>query len=66
VNILLSANSDLPYYSLKTDSLDRFGTRLEQRFTLAQIKAMFTEAGLINISYSNYVTFWCVIGYKDK
>ena len=48
----LSAYRGRSYYSMRTDALDRFGTRLEHRLTQSQIKAMMEQAGLIDIRFS--------------
>lgn len=48
-------------YSLKTDALDRFGTRLEQRFTRPEITKMLTDAGFGEIRFREEgPPFWCV------
>tara|TARA_B100000963_G_scaffold269898_1_gene238065 strand:+ start:1581 stop:2438 length:858 start_codon:yes stop_codon:yes gene_type:complete len=60
----LSAYRDRSFYSMRTDALDRFGTRLEKRFTLSQIKAMMSEAGLENIKFRDDIPFYCAIGFK--
>ncbi|MFZ2727011.1 MAG: class I SAM-dependent methyltransferase [Methylococcaceae bacterium] len=52
------------FYVLRTDALDRFGTRLEQRFTKIEIEAMLINAGFENIQFSNNAPFWCVLGIK--
>jgi SAM-dependent methyltransferase len=52
------------YYVLRTDALDRFGTRLEQRFTRAEIEAMMRDAGLVDIVFSPHAPFWCALGRK--
>jgi SAM-dependent methyltransferase len=52
------------FYTMRTDALDRFGTRLEQRFTAAQIRAMMTAAGLEGITFSPSPPFWCAVGVK--
>ncbi|MDQ0464928.1 SAM-dependent methyltransferase [Caulobacter ginsengisoli] len=52
------------FYSMRTDALDRFGTRLEQRFTRAQIAAMMTAAGLRDVVFSEGRPFWCAVGRK--
>ena len=44
---------DKPFYVLKTDALDRFGTRLEQRFTRDRIREMLVEAGFVKIRFSD-------------
>lgn len=53
------------FYTMRTDALDRFGTRLEQRFTKAQIRAMMADAGLTNIKFSDDFPYWCGVGIKN-
>lgn len=60
----LSAYRWRSYYSMRTDALDRFGTRLEHRMTAAAIKAMMERAGLGDIRFSPSVPFWCAVGRK--
>lgn len=52
------------FYTMRTDSRDRFGTPLEQRFTRVQIESMMREAGLVDIHFSDLAPFWCVVGTK--
>jgi len=52
------------YYAMRTDALDRFGTRLERRMTRAQIKALMEEAGLRDICFREAEPFWCAVGRK--
>lgn len=61
----LSQYRDNSFYTMRTDALDRFGTRLEQRFTRAEIAAMMADAGLGDIIFSNS-SFWTAVGYKRK
>ena len=61
----LSAYRHLSFYTMRTDSLDRFGTRLEQRFSKAQITQMLEDAGLSDISFGDEVPYWVSIGYKS-
>ena len=42
----------LTSYSMRTDALDRFGTRLEQRFAKDQIQEMMETAGLKDVVFS--------------
>jgi ubiquinone/menaquinone biosynthesis C-methylase UbiE len=63
-NIPLSAYRHLTFYSMRTDALDRFGTRLEQRFTKGQIRKMMAKAGLKDIIFSNEVPYWCAVGIR--
>ena len=66
----LSNKIPLSYYSnksfnvIRNDSLDRFGTPLEQRFSKKQIEKMMHEAGLHDIKFSNNQPYWHVIGQK--
>lgn len=52
------------FYTMRTDSRDRFGTPLEQRFTKAQIRAMLEAAGLKNVRFSEHAPYWCAVGIK--
>ena len=49
---------------MRTDSLDRFGTRLEQRFSRAEIAAMMADAGLEDVRFSERPPFWVACGRK--
>ncbi len=63
-NIPLSEYRSKSFYTMKTDALDRFGTRLEHRFTQNQIKKMMEDAGLVNIQFSDIAPYWCALGTK--
>lgn len=41
-----------------------FGTRLEQRFSKAQIRRMLVDHGFLSIKFSETITYRFVIGYK--
>jgi ubiquinone/menaquinone biosynthesis C-methylase UbiE len=60
----LSFYRDRSFYVMRTDALDRFGTRLEQRFTQQQIREMMERAGLVNIRFSSSTPYWCAVGVK--
>lgn len=62
----LSAYRHRGFYTMRTDALDRFGTRLEQRFSKEQIKTMMESAGLNRIRFSESVPYWCAVGYKGR
>ena len=53
-------------YFMMTDALDRFGTRLEKRFTKLEIIELMKAAGLENIKFSNIEPYWVALGYKKK
>jgi hypothetical protein len=60
----LSAYRDNSFYTMRTDALDRFGTRLEQRFSRAQIRQMMERSGLTDIRFSERTPYWVAIGRK--
>jgi ubiquinone/menaquinone biosynthesis C-methylase UbiE len=60
----LSAYRQRSFYSMRTDALDRFGTRLEQRFSREQIREMMESAGLDQIRFSDKVPFWTACGRR--
>lgn len=62
----LAFYADQPYYVMRTDALDRFGTRLEQRFTRAEIEGLMRAAGLERIEFNEEAPFWCAVGYRAK
>jgi 2-polyprenyl-3-methyl-5-hydroxy-6-metoxy-1,4-benzoquinol methylase len=61
----LSNYRSLSFYTMRTDALDRFGTRLEQRFTKSQIKNMMESSGLEDVAFSNESIYWLAVGYKE-
>jgi SAM-dependent methyltransferase len=62
--IPLQAYERQSFYVIRNDSLDRFGTPLEQRFSRKQIQAMMEEAGLVNIIFSEKIPYWHAVGRK--
>lgn len=63
-NFPLAYYKDKPFYVLRTDALDRFGTRLEQRFSRKEIRSMLEDAGFNNIQFSDNPPYWCAVGIK--
>jgi ubiquinone/menaquinone biosynthesis C-methylase UbiE len=53
------------FYFMKTDSLDRFGTKLEKRFSKKEIENMLKEAGFTGVSFSEHMPKWVCISYKE-
>lgn len=49
---------------IRNDSLDRFGTPLEQRFSKEEVRAMMESANLGNIQFSDNSPYWHAIGQK--
>jgi ubiquinone/menaquinone biosynthesis C-methylase UbiE len=63
-SIPLEAYRNRAFYVMRTDAYDRFCTRLEQRFTRAQIAQMLRDAGFDDIRFSDQVPYWCAVGRK--
>jgi SAM-dependent methyltransferase len=62
----LSYYRDSSFYTMRTDSRDRFGTPLEQRFTRAEITLMMKHANLTDIHFSEREPFWVAVGRKKS
>lgn len=60
----LSYYADKSFNIIRNDSLDRFGTPLEQRFTKDEIVTMMKNSGLSEINFSNGAPYWHAIGRK--
>jgi SAM-dependent methyltransferase len=52
------------FYVMRNDALDRFGTRLEQRFTKQQITRMLSEAGFVDIRFSPDPPYWTAVATR--
>ena len=64
-NIPLNYYKNLSFYTMRTDSRDRFGTSLEKRYTKKQIFNMLHKAGLHRIKFSQKThLYWCAVGFK--
>lgn len=63
-NLPLSYYRDKPFYVMRTDALDRLGTRLEQRFTREEMREMMERSALTDIRFSEHQPLWCAVGFK--
>lgn len=63
-NMPLAYYADRSFYTMRTDAYDRFGTRLEQRFTRPAIEMMMRAAGLEDIVFSDGEPYWCAVGRR--
>jgi SAM-dependent methyltransferase len=61
----LSQYRSSSFYTMRTDALDRFGTRLEHRFTRAEIEQMMTRCGLERIVFADQA-FWTAVGHRER
>jgi SAM-dependent methyltransferase len=59
-NFPLHHYANMPFVMLQNDALDRFGTRLEQRFSKKEITEMLGNAGfdLSTLKFSDVEPFW--------
>jgi hypothetical protein len=60
----LTLYRDCSFRIMRNDSLDRFGTRVEHRFSRAQVIAVMSKAGLRDIRVSPGSPFWHAIGLR--
>ena len=67
-NFPLHHYADMPFVMLQNDALDRFGTRLEQRFSKKEIIEMLGRAGfdLTSLKFSEVEPFWTFSVKKRK
>lgn len=63
-SVPLQAYEDQSFYVIRNDSLDRFGTPLEHRFSRKQMQQMMETAGLYDIRFSEKIPFWHAVGRK--
>jgi SAM-dependent methyltransferase len=54
------------FFMIRNDALDRFGTRLEQRFSKSQVIEMMEAAGLTDIVISTGIPFYHAVGRKNS
>jgi NDP-sugar pyrophosphorylase family protein len=64
-NIPLSDYRNKSFYIMNNDALDRFGTKLEQRFSKKDITNMLINAGFDKIKFSDNTPYWTCISYKS-
>ena len=67
-NIPLHHYADMPFMMLANDSLDRFGTTLEQRFSQEQIRQMLKNAdfNLETLIFSDIEPYWTFSVQKNS
>jgi ubiquinone/menaquinone biosynthesis C-methylase UbiE len=62
----LSAYNNKSFFIIRNDALDRFGTKLEQRFSKREVETMMRNCGLENIIISPGVPYYHALGKKIK
>lgn len=63
-NLPLIFYRDASLYTMATDALDRFGTRLEHRFSRREIQGMMERSGLESIRFSEEMPYWVATGVR--
>lgn len=64
-SIPLSTYRKYSFQTMRTDSLDRFGTRIEHRISKMQLHNELSRIGFTNIRFSNNVPYWTVCALKE-
>lgn len=60
----LSFYRDRSFYVMRNDALDRFGTKLEQRFTRQEIALMLQQSGFGGVEFNAHPPYWCAVARK--
>ncbi|MEO5967903.1 MAG: hypothetical protein ABIP68_09345, partial [Ferruginibacter sp.] len=64
MKIPLSGYKDKSFFVIRNDSLDKFGTKLEQRFSKQQVIDMMVNSGLSEIVVSPISPYYHAVGKK--
>lgn len=62
----LSMYEDKSFYTMRTDALDRFGTKTEKRFSKKEIEIMMNNAGLEDVAFHDGEPYWCAVGIRKS
>ena len=57
---------DRSFYVMRNDALDRFGTRLEKRYSRDQVRDLLEAAGLVNVTFSDGPPWWVAVGWRES
>ncbi len=63
-NIPMWQYADLSFYVMRTDALDRFGTKIEKRYSKQQIYNLLNDSNFKEIKFSDDPPYWCVLAKK--
>lgn len=61
----LAAYRDKPFYVMRTDALDRFGTRIEFRYTRDEMVDLMQRCGLEGVVVGEGAPYWCAVGFRS-
>jgi len=62
----LNSYHNKSFFIVRNDSLDKFGTSLEQRFSKKEVEELMVNSGLENIVISTGTPFYHTIGRKKQ
>ncbi len=62
----LSMYEDKSFYTMRTDALDRFGTKTEKRFSKKEIEVLMNNAGLEDVVFHDGEPYWCAAGIRKS
>ena len=54
------------FYVMRNDSVDRFGTRLEKRYSQQKVRLLLEGAGLENIVFADGPPWWVAVGWRSE
>jgi SAM-dependent methyltransferase len=57
---------DRSFYVMRNDSLDRFGTRLEKRYSKDEVRCLLEEAGLEKVQFADGPPWWVAVGWSGQ
>ena len=55
---------DRSFYVMRNDALDRFGTRLEKRYSKEEVRDLLEGAGLENVVFSEGPPWWVAVAWR--
>lgn len=64
IDLPLNYYKNKDFYIMYNDALDRFGTKIEKRFSKEEIRTLLIETGFKNIKFNNSMPYWTVLSYK--
>tara|TARA_B100000959_G_C14955483_1_gene613527 strand:- start:139 stop:303 length:165 start_codon:yes stop_codon:yes gene_type:complete len=50
---------------MRNDSLDRFGTRLEKRYSKEEVRCLLEETGLEKVQFADGPPWWVAVGWRE-
>ena len=54
------------FYVMRNDALDRFGTRLEKRYSRDDVRLLLETAGLENVVFAEGPPWWVAVGWRSQ